>query len=57
MINYGVFVKKKMFNFSIYTNNALILATICLLVSEKAGPLKQKIDLRMVTSGNSNFAR
>ena len=40
----------------IYANNALILATVRLLVSERAGLLKQKIKPRMVTGGNSNLA-
>ena len=41
----------------IYANNALILATVHLLVSERAALLEQKIESRMVTGGNSNFAR
>ena len=41
----------------IYANNALILATVHLLVSERAGLFEQKIKLRMVTGGNSNFAQ
>ena len=60
MINNGVFVKEETFNgkkLFIYANNALILATVHLLVSERAGLLEQKIEPRMVTSGNSNFAR
>ena len=41
----------------IYTNNALILARVHLLVSERDGFLEQKIELRMVTGGNNNFAQ
>ena len=44
-------------NSLIYTNSVLILATIRLLISERAGLLEQKIDPQVVTSGNSNFAR
>ena len=45
IINYGVFCKEKDVQlYLIYANNALILATICLLVSERAGLLEQKID-------------
>ena len=40
----------------IYANNALILATVYLLVSERAGLLEQKIEPRIVIVGNSNFA-
>ena len=41
----------------IYVNNAQILATVHLLVSERAGLLEQKIEPRMVTGGNSNFVQ
>ena len=54
MINYGVFVKEKTFNGK---KIALILATVHLLVSERAVLLEQKIEPQMVTGGNSNFAR
>ena len=60
MSNYGVFVKEEMYNVRkslIYANNALILATVHLLVSERAGLLEQKIEPQMVTDGNSNFAQ
>ena len=40
----------------IYVNNAVILAMVHLLLSERAGLLEQKIEPQMVT-GNSNFAR
>ena len=46
MINYGVFVKEEMFNGRkslIYANNALILAMVHLLVSERAGLFEQNI--------------
>ena len=57
MINYGVFVKEETFNGKKIFNNALILSTVHLLVSERAALLEQKIEPRMVTGGNSNFAR
>ena len=41
----------------IYNNNILIIATIHLLVSERAGLLKQKVESRTVTGSYSNFAR
>ena len=41
----------------IYDNNALILASVHLLVSERAALLEQKIELQVVTGGNSNFAQ
>ena len=40
----------------ISANNALILATVHLL-NERAGLFEQKIELQMVTGGNSNFMR
>ena len=41
----------------IYANNVLILDTVHLLVSERAGLLEQKVELRMVTNSYSNFAQ
>ena len=41
----------------ICANNAVILASVHLLVSERAALLEQKIEPQMVTGGNSNFAR
>ena len=40
MINYGVFVKEEMFNGKEIFNNAVILATVHLLVNERAGLLE-----------------
>ena len=44
MINYAIFVKEETFNGKEIFNNGLILATVQLLVSERAGLLKQKIE-------------
>ena len=57
MINYGVFVKEETFNGKKIFNNALILATVHLLVSERTALLEQTIEPQMVTGGNSNFVR
>ena len=55
MINYSLFVKEEMFNGKKIFNFALIIATVHL--SKRVGLLEQKIEPRMVTGGNSNFAR
>ena len=41
----------------VYTNNGLRIARIRLLLSERDGLLEQKIEPRMVTGGNNNFAQ
>ena len=41
----------------VYTNNGLRIARVRLLVSERDGLLEQKIEPRMVTGGNNNFAQ
>ena len=38
-----------------YANNVLILDTVHLLVSERAGLLEQKVESRTVTGSYSNF--
>ena len=41
----------------IYANNILILDKVYLLVSERAGLLKQKVEPQTVTGSYSNFAQ
>ena len=49
-------IRKSLIIIIIYDNNVLIIATVHLPVSEKAGLLKQKVEPQTVTDSYSNFA-